>query len=140
MIARYFPAILTSARYSNKRIFILMSVLIASLIVDTSLSRISNLGINQLSNATTNLAAFVVIGVLYVIGQYVILGWIGQKNTDGTISHGSSFDVITATVTIVQYILTAILILIIFQILTGSYYSTLLLIISTGISYTLGFA
>ena len=81
-----------------------------------------------------------VIGVLYVIGQYVILGWIGQKNTDGTISHGSSFDVITATVTIVQYILTAILILIIFQILTGSYYSTLLLIISTGISYTLGFA
>ena len=91
MIARYFPAILTSARYSNKRIFILMSVLIVSLIVDTSLSRISNLGINQLSNATTNLAAFVVIGVVYVIGQYVILGWIGQKNTDGTISHGSSF-------------------------------------------------
>jgi hypothetical protein len=140
MIARYFPAILTSARYSNKRIFVLMSVLIASLIVDTSLSRISNLGINQMSNATTNLAAFVVIGVVYVIGQYVILGWISQKNTDDTISHGSSFDVITATVTIVQYILTAILILIIFQILTGSYYSTLLLIISTGISYTLGFA
>lgn len=58
----------------------------------------------------------------------------------GMISHGSSFDVITAMVTIVQYILTAILILIIFQILTGSYYSTLLLIIATAISYTLAFA
>ena len=115
-----------------------MSVLIFSLIVDISLSRISNLGINQLSFASTRLAIFVVIGVLYVTGQYFILGWVSHKNTrESKTKEAPHFDVIMATVTIVQLIITAILIVIIFQIFTESYYSTLLLIIATEISYAL---
>jgi hypothetical protein len=115
-----------------------MSVLISSLIVDISLSRISNLGINQLSFASTRLAIFVVVGVLYVMGQYFILGWVSHKNTrESKTKEAPHFDVIMATVTIVQLILTAILVVIIFQLFTESYYSTLLLIIATEISYAL---
>jgi hypothetical protein len=115
-----------------------MSVLVASLIIDISLSRISNLGINQLSFASTKLAIFVAIGVVYVTGQYFILGWVSQKNTrESKTNEAPPFDVIAASVTIVQLIITAILVVIIFQIFTESYYSTILLITATEISYSL---
>jgi len=82
MKPKYFPSFLGSARYTDRRIFVLMLVLIGSLIVDTSLSRISNLGIGQLSFASTKLTFFAVIAIVYVIGQYVILGWIHQQNAE----------------------------------------------------------
>lgn len=133
---KYFPRLLTSAR-ADRGIFVLMSILIASLLVDTSLSRITNLGINELSFARIKLPIFVIIAIVYVIGQYIILGWVHQQNAEFKTSQRRRFNLITATVTVVQYILTAMLVLIIFQILIWSYYSTIWLILATGISYSL---
>lgn len=133
----YFPSFLVSSHYSDRRIFVLMFVLIVSLIVDTLLSRISNLGINELSFAGTKLSIFAAIAAVYIVGQYVILGWLSRQNTEFRTMLRHYFNLIKITVTMIQYVLTAIFVLIILQIFLWSYYSTLLLMLGATISIRL---
>ena len=137
MISKFDRVFLASGRYTNNRIFVLMSILIVSLIIDTALSRISNLGIDQLFLSDTKLAIFIAITVVYTIGQYVMLGWVLQKRREFRIRKESSFNIVITIVTVFQYVLAATIIITIFQILTRSYYSTVWLIVGATISYTL---
>ena len=74
---------------------------------------------------------FVAISVVYAFGQYFILEIVKAKNREVSGSIGISGNVIT----IVQYILTSIIVFVLFEVLFSSQYHRDLLIASITISY-----
>jgi hypothetical protein len=126
-----------SPKYNSREIFVLMSLVIASLIVDTSLTRINKLNIVQSSIPHESLPIFMVIGIGYMITQYLILGFVKQKSKEIGSKQQLHIRGMHKIVTAVQYVLSAILVLVILQMSILSYYSTILLTTNIVISYTL---
>ena len=65
--------------YHNKTIFILLSVIISFLIVDTILIKIYPFTSTQ-AVIVPRLIVFIVIGIVYTIGQYIILKYVRQQS------------------------------------------------------------
>ncbi|MGB7633670.1 MAG: hypothetical protein WBL68_08090 [Nitrososphaeraceae archaeon] len=65
--------------YNGKKFLVIISIVVASLIVDISLSNISDM-----ISVSTNwgFTAFIAIAVVYAIGQYLILDFVKQKSKD----------------------------------------------------------
>src|SRR6476620_8761622 len=120
--------------------FVVVVVLIAALVLDTSLVRISALFIHTQQISTLMIEAFVAIGIIYAIGQYVLLKIVKLKGKEPSDVPDSHMLFIHKLVSIVQYILAVIIICVILQILATAYYSTILVILATSISYTLAIA
>jgi hypothetical protein len=144
----------STPKVGNRAIFIIAVTVIAVLIVDTALERISDLLGAQSAASDMRVALFIVIsGIAYGIGQYLILSFVRYRSkqiigtTEGrtrkkddnkaSSSFYSRLTLIHRMVSIVQYMLTAILVSVILLILFESYFYTNLLILSTVISYTL---
>jgi hypothetical protein len=127
----------SASRYNNKEILVLMCVVIVSLIVDTSLNRIYGLNIDQSSVPHENLPTFIALFVAYLITQYLILRFVKQKSEG--ISSKQRFHVkeMHKIVTIVQYVLAAIIAFVILEMLFFSYYDIAMLTITTIVSYSL---
>jgi hypothetical protein len=143
---------LSSPKIGNRAIFIISVIVIAVLIVDTALERISDLLGTQSSASDTTIGIFIVISVIaYGAGQFLILSFLRHRNmtttTEGTgkvrtndrvlSPFSSRLRLIHRIVSLVQYILTAILGSVILLIVFESFYYTALLTLSTVISYTL---
>ena len=119
--------------YTSKKFLIIISIVISALIVDISLSNISDI----ISVSTSwSIAAFTSVSVVYVLGQYLILQFVQQKIK--TIRMKSPhFNKISIIITITQYVLTSIIAAVILQIFVNSYYYTSLLIWNLSISYSI---
>ena len=76
---------------------------------------------------------FVVIAVIYVVGQYFILGLVKAKNEETEIKP-RFLGISGKTVTIVQYFLTAIMVFVVLQIIITSHHYTNLLSAATTVS------
>jgi hypothetical protein len=109
-----------------------MCLVTASLIIDTSLTRISKLNIVQSSAPHESLPIFTVIGVGYVITQYLLMKFVKQKSKDIR-SNRRLHTIVTA----LQYVLSVVVILVILQLWVLSYYNTVLLTVTIVISYTM---
>jgi hypothetical protein len=117
---------------NNRRKFlVIISIVFCSLITDISLSNISD--VVSLSTSWS-FAVFITIAIIYVVGQGLILEFVKQK-TKRIRMKSPQFNKLTTIMTIVQYILAAIIILIILQIFVKSYYYTYTLSLSLSISY-----
>jgi MFS family permease len=116
---------------TSKIFLIIVSVAISSLIIDISLSNISD--ITSVSTSW-GFAAFIVIAVVYIIGQYLILKFVEQKSKRirSKLPH---FNKLGTIITVIQYGLTAIIIFTLLQILVNSYYYTFLLNLCSSMSY-----
>lgn len=79
-------------------------------------------------------ALFIGISIVYGIGQYLILGIVKSKNREKEIRR-AHFNIFERIVSIVQYVLTAVLILVVLQIILNSGYSTVMLRVAVMISY-----
>jgi hypothetical protein len=79
-------------------------------------------------------ALFIEISIVYGIGQYLILGMVKSKNREKEIRR-AHFNILERIVSIVQYVLTAVLILVVMQIILNSGYSTVMLRVAVMISY-----
>jgi hypothetical protein len=132
MSTRSTPSFLSPSGYSGKKIFVLMCLVTASLIIDTSLTRISKLNIVQSSAPHESLPIFTVIGVGYVITQYLLMKFVKQKSKDIR-SNRRLHTIVTA----LQYVLSVVVILVILQLWVLSYYNTVLLTVTIVISYTM---
>lgn len=122
--------------YSHRVILYVMFILVAVVLVDTSLIRISEL-IRFPSISDGSIAVFVVIGIAYAIVQTLILGYVKLQSKEVRI-HGTLYlNYIHKIVTITQYVLVAIFAFVILQILITSQYSTVFLTLATGIGYVL---
>jgi signal transduction histidine kinase len=119
--------------YSNRIFFVIISIVVSSLIIDISLSNISDL----ISVSTDwGFSVFIAIAIVYAVGQYLILEFVKQKSKKIRIK-SQHINKLSTLITIVQYILTATIVFVTLQIIVNSYYYTSILTWSSSISYAI---
>src|ERR687897_699357 len=117
----------------SRKFFVIISIVVSSLIIDISLSNISDI----ISVSTSwGFSAFIAIAIVYAVGQYLILEFVKQKSKRIRMK-SPHFNKLSTIITIVQYVLTATIVFIILQIFVNSYYYTSMLIWSSSISYAI---
>ena len=121
------------AGYSTRKFFIIISIVVSSLIIDSSLSNISD--VIRVSTSW-GFSAFIAVVIIYAIGQYLVLEFVKQRSR-GIRSKSPHFNRLSTVVTIVQYVLTAIILFVILQIFLNSYYYTSMLTWNLSISYAM---
>ena len=118
---------------SDKKLFTLMLVVIVTITVDSQIGYIADFIPEQLSSST-GIAIFVGIAAIFVISQYLILVYIKQSNKE-TRDGAPHLHLLQAGVSISQYILAALIVLVILQILLIHEYSIIALYITYAISF-----
>jgi len=120
---------------SDKKLFALMLTVIVTLTVESQIGYVADFIPEQLSSGM-GITVFIVIAAVFVVTQYIILGYVRQlnKETKDRISH---LQLLQIGVSIGQYILLAVIALVILQILLIHEYSILSLYITYAISYGL---
>src|SRR2546422_2056195 len=96
------PSILSS-KHNNKIILILIVAIIFVLVIDTSIIRVS-----IFANETaydSKIIIFIVISIIYAVGQYLILLDVKHKSEEVRIKGRLHLRLIHRAVTIVQYLL-----------------------------------
>ena len=127
---------LSEAR-TNKLILLVVAVLVVAFVLDTSLIRIYSYSTNSQSLSNIRIGLFLVIVIAYITGQYLLLELVKKKSTEIRTKEQLHLKIIHRIVTIVQYVLTAIMVLIISEMIVTSAYSIFLVTVVVGISYTL---
>jgi DNA-binding protein Fis len=121
----------------SKPIFIVFIVLVAALVLDTSFIRIYSYSSNNQLLSNSRFGLFLVIFIVYAIGQVLLLEFVKRKSREIRNKQQLHLKMIHRIVTIAQYILTALLVVAILEMILTSEFSTLLVALIVGISYTL---
>jgi hypothetical protein len=132
-----------SHKIGYKSIFIIISIIIVGLIIDTSIIKIS-VFTGGLGSNGSDIALFSVMVIVFGMGQYFILHLTKRKYHENPISHNLKVQTINKIVVLTQYALLAILAFIIVQMVFTTSYNTLGLLAVIWITYilsivTLGF-
>jgi hypothetical protein len=126
-------------KYSGKQIFIIVSIIIVVLLLDTSVMRISDLTLKSTSNWTLGLFAF--ISGISLVGQNLILRFIKHNVGESTAAHKNlHLSSIYKVAITVHYALVAILVFVILQMLITSRYDVVFLTTTITISYIFAIA
>jgi hypothetical protein len=112
-----------------------MSILIVFLIVDTSIIKIYYFSFNQ-SPVSWRVILFVVISSVYFASLYLMAQFVKQRSEHIRNRKMLHINILHKIVVVSQYLLTAAIGFVIFQIVVTSGYNTVLLTIATWISYT----
>jgi len=120
---------------SNRIIIVFAVILLFALFVDSSLIKLYTF-LNSIQNPDQQYFTFIFIAFVFVVGQYCILAVVRSriKEIESTWVFLSTLHKI---VTVSQYILSLLLLIIISEIFLYSHYNTILLILITVISYGL---
>jgi hypothetical protein len=125
---------ITQKKYSGRQIFIIVSVVIVALLIDTLIIRISDLTLK--SSSSWPIVIFTIIAGISLVVQNLILRFIRDKVDESKIAHKSlSLNSIYKAAIMAHYILAAVLLLIIVQMLIISRYDVVLLNFAITISY-----
>jgi hypothetical protein len=120
---------------SNKKTFLLLSIIIFALILDTSLGNLGNLVSTSFSAWKAYL--YLSISVIFIVGQFFILRFLNQKNLARRTKTRLNFNILFKIVSIVQYAFAGILLITIMQMVFTSYYSVIILVVNVMPSYIL---
>src|SRR5918992_809758 len=126
---------LIKPRFSDKKLLILMSVVVVIFMVDSQIGYIADF-ISERLATNEGIALFIGIAVVFAAGGILILEYVKTKTKE---SHARALH-LRAThigVTIAQYVLIAIIAFVIAQILLTTQYNTVTLAIALSISYGL---
>lgn len=123
----------TFKRIGGKVIFAMMFVIIVTSIIDTSIIRIS-VFTGGLSSTHQNIVYFIIIILVYTIGQYVVLRYITSRSKDVVQHH---LTLIHKVVAILQYVLIGLLVSIAMEMIFLSIYSSILLKAVVWINYAI---
>jgi hypothetical protein len=115
-----------------KGFYVLVVLLLVALVVDYLVGNIADI-ISEFVKSNAGIGLFLVVSLASIAGQLYLLSKVKTVANIQGIRKSSSLNYVQ----VIQYILIAIIIIIIAQVITGSYYSTPLLSISTTISYGL---
>ena len=126
---------LIKPRFSDKKLLILMSVVVITLLVDSQIGYIADF-ISERLATNEGIALFIGIAVVFAAGGILILQYVKTKTKE---SHARALHLraIHIGVTIAQYVLIAIIAFVIAQILLTAQYNTITLAIALSISYGL---
>ena len=132
---------LSNSILSNKIIFVVCMVVIIALIAEASLARTSDLLSPVLvRKSATTLAIFSLISIAYFVGQFMILLFVRNKSKEiharANVKFYGSYKVTIA----VQIALSIILLFVILQLVSVSYYFITALVATITISYALAIA
>jgi hypothetical protein len=119
---------------TDKRLFTLMLIII-TITIDSQIGYIADFIPKQLSSST-GIAIFVTIAAIYIITQYFILDYTKRINKE-TKDRASHLHALQMAVSISQYTLMAIIILVSFQIVVMHEYNIITLYVTHAISYGL---
>src|SRR5919109_857637 len=122
-----------SLQSQEKKLPILFYILISALIVEVSLSNISDIISGELASIL-GVILFILIYCVVGVTQYFVLNIVNKKNKELR-RDISRLYILDKAVTIIQYVLMAIILFSVLQIIFSSVYYTWLLVISTTISY-----
>jgi hypothetical protein len=130
------PRALMISRYERKKMLITFFVVMIALITDVSISNVADIVSGQIVTFW-GISLFIAISAVFAVGQYLMIGMIKTKNKETKVS-SYYIRIFDMTATILQYVITAIMIFVVLQIIVIHNYYTILLSIATAISY--GFA
>ena len=130
-IKTIFRSLSTSSIQFNKGVLSAIFILVICLLVDVSLVKISDL-IRANVNYTLMIAIFVILGVVSILGQYIVLRLAEvkeiKKSRDPSIA-------IFKVIRIFQYSLMLLIIIVMIQVIGTGQYSTIFLILTALVSY-----
>jgi hypothetical protein len=115
-------------RLGHKSFLLIFALIIVALLVDTSIKKISSFT-GGIGHETENLTIFILMIVVYAVGQYLILKFLGGSHLH--------FQLAYVIVRLSQYVLIAILATIAWQIIFTGGYSSILLKAVVWINYTM---
>ena len=119
--------------FSGKVILGVACVLVATLVIDSSIGKVYYFGINQPS-FSSKIIVFGIIVSICIVGQYFTLEYVRSRSREIRVLHLSSLH---RAVAITQYALFAMLVLVILQIVFTARYQLLVLTAVVGVSYLL---
>jgi hypothetical protein len=126
---------LSSSRFSDRKLLLLMSIVVVTLMIDSQIGYIADFIPDRLAT-NEGIALFIGIAVVFAVGGILILRYVKTKSKE---NHARALH-LRAThtgVTIAYYILIANIAFVIAQILTTSQYNTIMLGVALCISYGL---
>lgn len=127
------PSALFISAFDGKKLLVVMTVLAVALTVESSIGYIADFIPEQLASSE-GIATFIGIFAVFVVTQYYILAFVNYNNK----SHNVRARFLHTTqkiVTVIQYLLAGIILLVILQILISQQYNTILLHFAISISY-----
>jgi hypothetical protein len=115
-------------------IFVTVSIIIVAFLVDTSLNKISDLFTGQ-TPLGWRIFVFIVIGIIYLTGQFLLLGFVKSKIQETRTRLKLRLNIIHKMAMITQSALTAIFLFVLLEMFALSNYNVAILIVATAISY-----
>jgi len=127
------PSALSVSAFDGKKLLVVMTILAVVLTVESSIGYIADFIPEQLASSES-IVTFIGIFAVFVVTQYYILAFVNYNNK----SHNVRTRFLHTThkiMTIIQYLLAGIILLVIIQILSAQQYNTILLDLAISISY-----
>ena len=126
---------LSSSRFSDKKLLLLMSILVVTFLIDSQIGYIADFIPERLAT-NEGIALFIGIAVVFAIGGILTLEYVKTKTKESRaiLLH---LHVTHIGVTIAQYVLIAIIAFVIAQILVTAQYNTVMIAAALYISYGL---
>ena len=126
---------LSSSRFSDKKLLLLMSILVVTFLVDSQIGYIADFIPERLAT-NEGIALFIGIAVVFAIGGILTLEYVKTKTKESRarVLHLHATHI---GVTIAQYVLIAIIAFVIAQILVTAQYNTVMIAAALTISYGL---
>jgi hypothetical protein len=128
-------AFLGASANKKNTAFVMLSVIIVVLILDTSVSRATSVVVERFSEA--RFATFVLMGVIPGVLQYFILKFVKKESISITTAKRLHFAMIHQITEFSQYFIVVIFLFVVLQMIFFSFYSVAALTLVTVISYTL---
>ena len=126
---------LSSSRFSDKKLLLLMSILVVTFLVDSQIGYIADFIPERLAT-NEGIALFIGIAVVFAIGGILTLEYVKTKTKEGR-ARLLHLHVTHIGVSIAQYVLIAIIAFVIAQILVTAQYNTVMIAAALSISYGL---
>src|SRR5687768_14316966 len=126
---------LLKSRFSDKKLLLLMSVLVVTFLVDSQIGYIADF-IPERLVTNEGIALFIGIAVVFAIGGILTLEYVKTKTKEGR-ARALHLHATHIGVTIAQYVLIAIIAFVIAQILVTAQYNTVMIAAALSISYGL---
>jgi hypothetical protein len=134
-------------RYNNKIFFIIICIIIVASLYDSLLIKLYRFIYGQVfsgsdieESTTRNTITFTMLVAVYGIGQYLVLRYLNYKTREINVIERLQVSIIQKLVLLIQYAIAALLVLIIFQMVTTVSYSVVVLFLIVALSYTLAVA
>jgi hypothetical protein len=126
---------LSSSRFSDKKLLLLMSILVVTFLVDSQIGYIADFIPDRLVT-NEGIALFIGIAVVFAIGGILTLQYVKTKTKESR-ARALHLHATHTGVTIAQYVLIAIIGFVIAQILVTAQYNTVMIAAALSISYGL---